>query len=187
MSNDGTNEVCDICGSTTSTRLYRIEGAEVNACYNCGRFGAPVSLPSNTKNTKNSKFRGSTSSPRPAPRPARTSRIPATTSRPGQDDNVLIENSGRAIQQAREKLGLTRKELAEAIFIRETLLAHIEQEKISPDDSLVKKLERALEGLKLTGQREESSEVSQYQSKTTKQIRSLTLGDFAQIRKKKES
>jgi len=61
----------------------------------------------------------------------------------------LIEGFGKKIMQARQKKGLTLKELAMKIYEKESVIQRIEAEKFTPSDKTIRKLEKELE-VKLT-------------------------------------
>jgi putative transcription factor len=174
-------DVCDICGRETRVAKYRIEGAEVIACQNCGRHGTLIedNAPKAKATTYNSSYppsnynKPSSSKPKENPQQNYVKK----------GEKVLLENYGQVIASARDKMGITRQELAKSLFIRETLLMRIETEKVRPSDDLIKKLEKALNIILF----EESSEgASQQFGNQPAQARSMTLGDFATIKKSKK-
>ena len=175
---------CDICGRETQVNRYRIEGAEVVACASCGRHGTLIEEP-HRPSVKNSTYKGSY-----PPLNTGKSFTPKRKSPPQRKfsnqkgDKVLIEHYGRAITAARDKMGITRQELAKSLFIRETLLTKIEAENIRPSDEVIKKIEKALNIVLFEESTETVTQFSNQQSTTPS--RSMTLGDFATIRKKKE-
>ena len=171
---------CDICGQEKQVFKYRIEGAEVIACASCGKHGTLIE--DKTANVKNTTYTGSypklKTDKAPSPKPKEQPK--SFTGSKGE--KVLIEHYGRAITAARDKLGITRLELAKSIFIRETLLTKIEAENIRPADEVIKKIEKALNIILF----EDATEtITQFQNNPATP-RSMTLGDFATIRKKKE-
>lgn len=173
---------CDLCGNRTFLKKYVIEGAEVNACPSCGKFGRPIENDSR-QIPQRKIFRGS------KPLSGSNSRFKQRSSRPPdskiKSETFLKEDFGELIQTTRERLGLTRKEVSESLFIRENLLARIESGKYRPNDALIKKLEKILE-ISLIERGDESFNANQIEQKTQKkQMKTLTLGDFAHIRKKK--
>lgn len=181
---------CELCGiENPFVKKYIIEGAEVSACSNCGKFGKPVQS-SPKKSYSKTSFRGSSGSGSPPDRFGSG----GGARRPGysppqrrKDEAFLVENFGNLIQQTRERLGLTRKDISESLFIRENLLARVESGKMRPKDELIKKLEKLLE-INLIEDSNQTTPAGSYNQKdTSNQSRTLTLGDFARIRKKKNS
>ncbi|MFW9928840.1 MAG: multiprotein bridging factor aMBF1 [Candidatus Thorarchaeota archaeon] len=179
---------CELCGTTHNLKRYIIEGAEVLACPNCGKFGKPVITSSNRSlnRTAQQSTRNITSMPRQKSFQVRTS-TNFSPSKNLRNETYLVEDFGQVIQQARERLGLTRKEVAESLFIRENMLARIEAGKLRPNDDLIKKLEKLLEISLIENSEVASNAQYSNQKPLTNQTRSLTLGDFAHIRKKKNS
>lgn len=172
---------CDICGRETQVFRYRIEGAEVVACASCGKHGTLIE--DRTSSSKNQTYKGAypklKSEKRFSPKPkGQTNRsYPSNRS-----EKVLIEHYGRVITSARDKMGITRQELAKSLFIRETLLTKIEAENIRPADEVLKKIEKALNIVLF----EESSDAVNQFTNQQPTSKSMTLGDFATIRKKKD-
>ncbi|MHA1990228.1 MAG: multiprotein bridging factor aMBF1 [Candidatus Hodarchaeales archaeon] len=180
---------CDLCGTNTFLRRYVIEGAEVNACPSCGKFGKPLETQSKKPGYKTA-FRGSkpgSTSTNNVRSGYRTGKARSGSQFRKNKETFLKEDFGNLIRQTRERLGLTRKEVCEPLFIRENLLARIETGNFRPSDELIKKLEKTLE-ISLIEQTEEKTDAAKFKQKTTSnQTKSLTLGDFAHIRKKKSS
>ena len=169
-------EECDICGRETNVNRYLIEGAEVVACASCGRHGKLIEEP-HRGSVKNSTYKGSypplntSKGFTPKPKMSKQSRYSNQ-----KGEKVLIEHYGRVITSA------TRQELAKSLFIRETLLTKIEAENIRASDEIIKKIEKALNIVLF----EESTEAVTEFSNQNPPAKSMTLGDFATIRKKKD-
>jgi len=116
---------CEICGKET-TKLYKIEieGSTLNVCSECNSSNAEelIEEPKQTKIKrilpikKNEKF----------------------------EDFELVEDFGLRIRNARQKLGLTFKELGQKVFEKESVLQKIELNKMKPDLKLVERLEKVL-------------------------------------------
>lgn len=167
---------CELCGQQRPTRLYRIESAEVMACVSCGRYGTLL-LQNKDLKVKNAPQITNTHRPR--------RKTTYNTYRKPLGDIILIEDYGTIISRSRENIGLSRKELAESLFIRETLLIRIETGKVRPSDSLIKKLEKTLEVKLMEASGQDQVSVSQYQTGNYSRSRTMTLGDFAKIKKSK--
>lgn len=63
-------------------------------------------------------------------------------------EHSIVEDFGGVIVRAREKLGLSRQQLANQLFVMENVLERIEHGHLVPDLKTAQKLERAL-GIKL--------------------------------------
>ncbi|MCL4404767.1 MAG: multiprotein bridging factor aMBF1 [Candidatus Marsarchaeota archaeon] len=119
-------EDCELCGRSTETvYIVSIEGVEFRVCPSCAKGKKIISEPNsrkpNTYDNYSKKAKG------------------------GQDENPeLVDNYGKTIREARERLKIPLKVLAEMINEKETFLARVEEEKTEPPMALVKKLEKAL-------------------------------------------
>jgi putative transcription factor len=100
-----------------------IEGAELMVCRECARLGKVLRTQEE------------------APRAAY---IPRRETTPLMEPFELIDDFGTEIKKARERLGLTREQLAKKIFEKESVLQRIEANELEPSDELVLKLEKAL-------------------------------------------
>ena len=121
-------EECELCGrGVKDIYLVNVEGAELRVCVNCAR-GKKVIASYTEKAAQQKKSNYA--------RPVR------------EEDQPVIENYGAAIRNARERMKLPLKVLAEMIAEKETLLLRVEQQRTIPSMALTKKLEKAL-GIKL--------------------------------------
>jgi|Deesub1362A_J573_1020465.scaffolds.fasta_scaffold02757_4 putative transcription factor len=89
----------------------------------------------------------------------------------------LIPNYPEVIKRAREKRGLSQEDLAKKIKEKVSLIKKIEKGDLTPEDKVIKKLEKELE-IKLT----EKVEMPIIERKEVKE--SLTLGDVVVVRRK---
>ncbi len=157
---------CEICGIDIKGTPIRVtvEGTVLDVCSKCAKYGKPLD-----KWTPVSR------------KMAPTERV-IVTHRPRRDafdklgDEIVSDYAG-IIRKAREAQGLTIEELASRIMEKSTLLRKIEREELTPEDSIRKKLETAL-NIKLT------EKVSSLDQRGGGFIRGTTLGDVAIIRKK---
>jgi len=115
---------CEICGGSGASQTILMDGAEMLVCLQCTAYGKPakpsfnqnVNLRSSLPMEKKDKF----------------------------DETPLVIDFGKRIRLAREKKGLTVKELAEKLFEKESVLHKIEQQKHPPEQRLIDKLEKFL-------------------------------------------
>ncbi len=96
------------------------------------------------------------------------------------DRYEIVEDYAKRIREARERLGMTRKELGIAVKEREVTIAKIERGELRPNLELARRLEKVL-GIKLIVTEEE-----EYLSFTNVRNRGLTLGEIAVIRSEEE-
>ena len=115
---------CEICGGRGANQTIILDGAEMLVCLQCSSYGKPV------KPSFNQNF-----NLRP--------RMP-TEKIEKFDETPLAQDFGNKVKTAREKRGLTVKELAEKLFEKESVLHKIEQQKHPPETRLIEKLEKFL-------------------------------------------
>ena len=167
---------CEMCGETIRgiPKLIRVEGAELQVCSRCGKFGTEVQQPRRTDIQ------------RTVARPAQGARAPAATA-PAQRkrdmfdymEGDIVEDYADRVRNARMEKGLSQKDLALQLMVRELLIKKIEKSELIPEEEVRKKLEKAL-GIKLVDILTSDSE-----KKTQAKI-SQTLGDLTVIRKSKK-
>ncbi|MBU5690192.1 MAG: TIGR00270 family protein [Candidatus Aenigmarchaeota archaeon] len=90
------------------------------------------------------------------------------------DDFEFVDNFGEIIKNAREKVGISRKDFAEKIKQSEKLIKKIESGDLKPDFELARKIEKEL-GIKILEKAD-----SNYQKKDYKKSE-LTIGDVVEI------
>ena len=160
------NMQCELCGATLkgTGKTVRIEGAELQVCVQCEKYGKEVQRPKKSTLTKG---------------PARPIAMPPTKRRRDVFDMIvgeIVEDYGDRIRKARMEKGWTTKELALELKERELLIKRIEKGDLIPEDEVREKLEKAL-GIKLIeGAAEEEAKRKQGQVVPT-------LGDVISIRK----
>ena len=144
-------EECEICGKR-SDEIYvvNVEEAELRVCIKCA---------------KGKKIISKVVERRVAPKSI-------VMARKG-DIEHLVDNYGAAIREARERMKLPVKVLAEMINEKEKHLLHVEQQKTMPSEELRKKLEKAL-GIKLV----EPAQAGDDSMHGRGGGDSITLGDF---------
>lgn len=167
---------CEICGRTSNyIAEYKIEGALVKACQECGKFGTKIEVKRSSFNTKTATtFKKS--------KQTQTKTPPPQYQKKQKPKITLKEDFGNLVMDARKKEGLSRKDLAMDINERETLLARLESNEYRPDAKLIDKLERRLL-IKLTEQLSVDSPVDFLTSSSSA---NLTLGDVVVIKKRKK-
>lgn len=164
---------CEICGRTSNyINKYKIEGALVKACQECGKFGTKIEEKKPSYRT-NTSFKDSKQAIKKTPPKYQKKEKPKI---------ILKENYGNLVMDARKKEGLSRKDLAMELNERETLLARLESNDFRPDTRIIEKLERRLL-IKLTEQLAVDSPVEFLSSSNSS---NLTLGDVVVIKKKKK-
>jgi len=167
---------CEMCGETIRgiPKLIRVEGAELQVCSRCGKFGTEVQQPRRTDVQ------------RPALRPAQGARAPAATLPVQRKRDMfdymegdIVEDYAERVKNARMEKGLSQKDLALQLMVRELLIKKIEKSELIPEEEVRKKLEKVL-GIKLV-----DVLASDQERKTQAKI-TQTLGDLTVIRKAKK-
>jgi putative transcription factor len=144
---------CEVCGRKIHSDPVRanIEGAILTVCVECSKHGKVVhqefsGIPSGS-------LPGSPSGARPSPTMAPSStkstmHLPTIQKKPPvaqvQITTEVVTDYAAQIRNAREKLGLTIEDLGKKINEKASLLRHVENNKVPPNNQLANKLERVL-------------------------------------------
>ena len=151
---------CSVCGSNGSTSLVLIEGARVEACMKCARFGKSVSRKAVVFEKPQERF----------------------------VEVALIEDYGNVIRLAREREGFSQEDLCKKLALNLQLLQQIEAQKFKPQEGIGRKIEQFLKISiysigNSTAKKEEKSSI-----KTSNALgpsnREFTLADIVQFKKK---
>jgi len=168
---------CEMCGETIrgTAKLVRVEGAELQVCTKCEKFGTEVQQVRRTDLVRPSAA---------APRPGRTPTTVVPADRRKRDlfdymEGEIVEDYAARIRKARMDKGLSSKDLAMQIKEREHLIKKIENSELIPEEDVRKKLEKVLEIRLIDAPVQEAEKKAQ--SKLTP-----TLGDLTIIRKAKK-
>ncbi|MFB6213330.1 MAG: multiprotein bridging factor aMBF1 [Candidatus Nanohaloarchaea archaeon] len=142
---------CELCGTDEdSLTKVKIEGARMNVCDSCTEMGEEV------KTGKKKKQRKRKSSPRTR--------------------QVLVDDYGDRIKEARESEGISIKELADELNEKSSLLSKVERGDLKPDNSLAGKLADRLEVKLYT-----NPAVNDYSQEGGVDSRKATVGDVADM------
>jgi putative transcription factor len=168
---------CEMCGETIrgAAKLVRVEGAELQVCTKCEKFGTEVQQVRRTD-----VARPSTAAPRPGRTP--TTVVPADRRKRDLFDYMegeIVEDYAARIRKARMDKGLSSKDLAMQIKEREHLIKKIENSELIPEEDVRKKLEKILE-IRLIDAPVQESE------KKVPSTLTPTLGDLTIIKKVKK-
>ncbi len=169
---------CEMCGEIIRgvPKLVRVEGAELQVCSKCEKFGTEVQQVRRT----------GVAAGRPAASKQGRPGVPVAT--PGayrkRDlfdymDGEIVDDYAARIRHAREEKGLSQKDLAMQLMEKEHLIKKIESAGLIPEDAVRRKLEKALD-IRLVDTIESDTE-----KKTESRI-TPTLGDLTIIRKAKK-
>jgi len=167
---------CEMCGETIRgiPKLIRVEGAELQVCSRCGKFGTEVQQ-SRRPDIRHAPSRVVSGSKAPA--------VSLTTQRKRDMfdymEGEIVDDYADRVKRARMEKGLSQKDLALQLMVRELLIKKIEKGELIPEEEVRKKLEKFL-GIKLVDMVTNDAE-KKAQTKITQ-----TLGDLTIIRKTKK-
>lgn len=168
---------CEMCGEKIrgAPKLVRVEGAELQVCSRCERFGTEV------QQVRRTDIRAPVKGPAGRPAPAPAGGAPVRHRRDMFDymEGDVVDDYATRIRQAREAKGLSQKDLAMQLKEKEHLIRKIENSDLIPEEDVRKKLEKAL-GIRLI-----DSFVSDEEKKVSSKL-TPTLGDLTIIRKAKK-
>ncbi len=169
---------CEMCGDVIrgTPKLVRVEGAELQVCSKCVKFGTEVQQVRRT----------GVAATRPAAqkqgRPGITVASPSAYRKRDLFDYMegeIVDDYAARIRHAREEKGLSQKDLAMQLKEKEHLIKKIESAALIPEDAVRRKLEKALD-IRLIDTMESDTD-EKVQSRITP-----TLGDLTIIRKAKK-
>ncbi|MFH1663660.1 MAG: multiprotein-bridging factor 1 family protein [archaeon] len=121
---------CEICGKIIDRpATILIDETQFDVCEGCSSLGKKLEV--KDERTERKSFQA-----------ARTKNFASGNT---LSESTLIEGFGKKIMQARQKKGLTLKELAIKLYEKESVIQRIESEKFVPEDKTIKKIERELE------------------------------------------
>jgi putative transcription factor len=146
---------CEVCGRSGARIDAVIEDAKMRVCDNCSRLSKQVLFiePQVVKERRQVKKT--------------------------EIELELVDDFDSVIKSARERLGLTRKELGALIDVKESLLKHIEEGRSPPTEAVAAKLEKQLR-IKLY----EPVPVETGGAKRSGGAGGVTLGDIVDVKKK---
>lgn len=152
--------LCDMCGKEIPSVLAEVEGTNLNVCDKCARFGKIIKklniIPANAK-------RGT---PKKKESQIEEKEIVET----------IQEGFGKAIKEAREKLGLNQEDFAKKINEKVSVIHSLESEHHEPSIELARKLEKQFH-IKIVEEREvEKISVGK------KSPNQMTIGDLIKIK-----
>ncbi|MDP1694855.1 MAG: multiprotein bridging factor aMBF1 [Candidatus Woesearchaeota archaeon] len=150
---------CDMCGSEKPLNSVFVEGTTLQVCASCSRYGKALPKPTHP-----------VSSQQPSQQRARQHMESET-------NELLVDTFASLIKQAREKLGMQHKDLAQAAKEKESVIQHIESGKLKPSLPLAQRLEKILH-ITLVELYIPPANIS------SSQDNALTIGDLVKIRKK---
>ena len=145
-----------MCGQDSYLRLVNVDGAELNVCKNCVKYGEVK---------KKEVFRNP---------------IIKNYDKKDQKEFRIVKNYSDLLRSAREKKNISQEDFAKSINERESVVAKWEQGALKPRIGVARKLGKIL-GLRLI----EEDKTENVELEKEKKADGLTLGDFIKVRKRK--
>jgi putative transcription factor len=167
---------CEMCGETIrgAPKLVRVEGAELQVCSKCEKFGTEVQQVRRTDLVRPSiQKQGSAKAPVATPSLYRKRDLFDYM------EGEIVDDYDKRIKVARMEKGLSQKDLAMQMKEKEHLIQKIENHDLIPEENVRKKLEKVL-GIRLIDAPETDIE------KKVPGSLAPTLGDLTIIRKSKK-
>jgi putative transcription factor len=162
---------CEICGAEIREKPIdvTIDGSQLKVCSKCSQYGNAVRARSPVSR-KISPV---------SPKPIRNVQKRTTSRRDpfAELDDELVDEYETIIREAREKRGWTQEVLATKIKEKASLIKKIERGEITPEDSVRKKIEKALSVDLMERQGKDEWNADRLNSGTT-------LGDIVTIKRK---
>lgn len=159
---------CEVCGRGIigKPRKAVIEGAKMIVCGECAKLGSTyLEVPPKPRLKSRTK-----------PQPKLYVKRPPHTNLEGLE---LVNDYHVRIRQAREKLGLSHKDLGRKIGEKVSVLRKVESSKMIPNHNLANKLERALKVKLLVSPSKLGSP-----DRILASPREITLGEIVQLKRK---
>jgi TIGR00270 family protein len=131
---------CEVCGRKIRTTPVRaqIEGAKLTVCVECSKLGTVIYEEEAAASTS----AGSASTTK------NFVHIPVIVKKPSapqvQISQEIVDDYATVIRTAREKAGLSVEDLGKKVAERASLLKHIENGKVAPNNQLANRLEHVL-------------------------------------------
>jgi len=133
---------CEVCGREILGPPQKkvIEGAKLTVCSKCAQFGSDDWGQSRAAPVRAAPAGWVTTSttPAPAPRPRVRNDVESV------EAMELIEDYGPQIRKARQKLGLSEKDLAKKMQEKESVIKNLEKQELTPDNRLIAKVKKYL-------------------------------------------
>ncbi|MDI6887469.1 MAG: multiprotein bridging factor aMBF1 [Candidatus Thermoplasmatota archaeon] len=126
---------CELCGKVDKN-LVRvvIEGSLLSVCQKCAKFG-----------TASAAIQPKITSAELAERLEKRKKFLEEKNIFAEIGYELVDDYGERIRKARLKAGLTPEQLGKLINERRTVITKLEARVMTPDDELIRKLEKALD------------------------------------------
>jgi putative transcription factor len=166
---------CEVCGRKIRTTPMRaqIEGAKLTVCPECSKLGTVIYEEEAAASSSGSSSSSSTKN---------FVHIPVIVRKPSapqvQISQEIVDDYATVIRTAREKAGLSVEDLGMKVAERASLLKHIENGKVAPNNQLANRLEHVLKIKLMVAISDEK-----VQAAPKKPSDGMTLGDLIDMSK----
>jgi len=136
---------CEMCGTEAPLKTAVIEGSEMRVCPDCLEYGEEKTEPQQGSGPSSG---GASPTPSTSSSPSSSGGSSGGGSSKRQDldtEEVLVEDYGQRIREARQTADLTVEELSDELNEKRSLISKTEARDHHPRDELVTKLERELD------------------------------------------
>jgi putative transcription factor len=152
--------LCEMCAQDTKLVSAEVDGAELNVCSNCAKYG--------TIKKKVNKFT-----------PPSHFRNRNSNSKKEKVEFRIVNDFSDLIRNSRNKRVMTQEDFAKFLNEKESIVAKWESGSLKPRLDVARTLERKL-NIRLV----EKDEIKQFEGNKNKVASEFTLGDFIKVRKR---
>ncbi|MBK5114156.1 MAG: TIGR00270 family protein [Candidatus Heimdallarchaeota archaeon] len=185
---------CEMCGDFAGPDLTEceVDGVNMFVCPKCRRFGTKVSNKQDVFEDDSEESEVTFVRSKPGGKGPSVSHVKVKTGtthiqvQPKQrgrrdvlrSDQVLVDDYGEVIKQARKEQGLSLEQFAQMINEKASLIQKLEKSEFNPPESLIVKIERKLD---ISLKEEAAAPIFT----GTTAAKETTLGDVVKLKKKK--
>lgn len=137
---------CEMCGKKIQkSNRIRIDGAILEVCDDCAKFGVPVESKKPVVVRQPSREQVFVPTRREIQHVVKSAPRKPPVKKDDIENLYLVEGFAEIIKEAREKLSWTQDDLAKKIMEKKNVLSNIERGAMSPDVKTARKLEKLLD------------------------------------------
>jgi len=151
--------LCEMCAKDEKLVLADVDGAELNVCPNCAKYGTIKKKMGTFTSASNFKQKGFSSNKE-------------------KIEFCIVTDFSKKIRLSRERRDMTQEDFAKFLNEKESIVAKWESGSLKPRLDIARGLERKLD-IKLV----EKDEIKQFEGNKSKVSNEFTLGDFIKVRR----
>ncbi len=139
-----------MCGVETDKLIkIKVDGAVLNVCQSCAKFGKPVEEKKFNKISENVTIKFPEKKINVVTYKKPFKKVPPKKLKNNRDNNDIenmevVDDYAEIIKNKREQLSMTQEDLAKKILERKNVLSNIERGELMPNIETAKKLEKVL-------------------------------------------